>query len=118
MKIQYCGLLATQAASQLLLRLPTGGDAGAGLSVSAHHQASLQQPLWNLQTSKSSGAELPPFKAGNYSIHEQGNSTCATKGERQWTGTIDVSDERRLFYWYFDSRSNPANDPIVIWLNG
>ncbi|KAF4735743.1 hypothetical protein FOZ62_004912, partial [Perkinsus olseni] len=24
----------------------------------------------------------------------------------------------RLFFWFFESRSNPAEDPIILWLNG
>ena len=23
-----------------------------------------------------------------------------------------------LFYWFFESRSNPSTDPLVIWLTG
>jgi cathepsin A (carboxypeptidase C) len=63
-------------------------------------------------------ADLPPYKAGQYTLVEQSNQTCATYGERQWTGTVDVTDEHRLFFWFFDSRNDPENDPVVIWLNG
>lgn len=63
-------------------------------------------------------SNLPPFKAGQFTLTPQGNDTCATYGEDQWTGTIDVTDERRLFFWYFDSRNDPENDPVIIWLNG
>ncbi|KAK2589401.1 hypothetical protein QQS21_012924, partial [Conoideocrella luteorostrata] len=62
--------------------------------------------------------DVPPFKAGQFTKKLQGNETCPTYGESQWTGTIDVTDKHRLFYWYFDSRNDPANDPIIIWMNG
>ena len=58
------------------------------------------------------------FLPGNFTKQQQDGQICKTYGERQWTGTVDVTDQRRLFYWFFDSRHDPENDPIVIWLNG
>lgn len=68
--------------------------------------------------SSSSAAHLPAYKAGQFTLTPQDESTCATYGESQWTGTIDVTDSHRLFYWFFDSRNDPANDPIIVWMNG
>jgi cathepsin A (carboxypeptidase C) len=59
-----------------------------------------------------------PFTAGNYSVKKQDNSICTTNGEDQWTGTVDVTDERRLFFWHIESRNDPANDPVILWMNG
>jgi cathepsin A (carboxypeptidase C) len=59
-----------------------------------------------------------PYRKGKSTVKEQNNDTCVTKGERHWTGTIDVSDQRRLFFWFFNSRDDPDNDPIIIWING
>ena len=58
------------------------------------------------------------FKAGQYTIKKQNDGICTSKGEKQWTGTIDVTDERRLFFWFIDSRSDPTNDPIVVSIGG
>ena len=59
-----------------------------------------------------------PFKAGEFTVRRQNSSICATYGEAQWTGTVDVTDERRLFFWFTESRNDPSNDPIILWLNG
>ncbi|KAJ6520937.1 Alpha/Beta hydrolase protein [Mycena capillaripes] len=26
--------------------------------------------------------------------------------------------DKHLFFWFFESRSSPATDPLVLWLNG
>lgn len=73
-----------------------------------------QRPL----AAASSSVDVPSFKAGQFTLTPQDESTCATYGESQWTGTIDVTDSHRLFFWFFDSRNDPVNDPIIIWMNG
>lgn len=78
-----------------------------------------QRPLAGPKTATaSSSADIPSFRAGQYTLTPQDDSTCATYGESQWTGTIDVTDSHRLFFWFFDSRSDPVNDPVIIWMNG
>ena len=39
---------------------------------------------------------------------------------KQYSGyiTVDEAKKTRLFYWYVESQSNPASDPLVLWLNG
>ncbi|QRW09337.1 Serine carboxypeptidase [Ceratobasidium sp. AG-Ba] len=36
----------------------------------------------------------------------------------QHSGYLDVSDERHIFFWFFEARNNPSTAPVVIWLNG
>ncbi len=31
---------------------------------------------------------------------------------------IDEKTLKQFFYWFFESRSEPSSDPIVLWLNG
>ncbi|KAK6198734.1 carboxypeptidase Y precursor [Scheffersomyces amazonensis] len=37
----------------------------------------------------------------------------------QYTGYLDVDSlDKHFFYWFFESRNDPKNDPIILWLNG
>lgn len=48
----------------------------------------------------------------------QDDTLCPTYGESQWTGTITVDEGHDIFYWFFDSRNDPENDPIIISFAG
>jgi cathepsin A (carboxypeptidase C) len=38
---------------------------------------------------------------------------------KQYSGYLDDDEEdKHLFYWFFESRNDPENDPVVLWLNG
>ncbi|KAL6450496.1 CPY1 Carboxypeptidase Y [Candida maltosa Xu316] len=38
---------------------------------------------------------------------------------KQYSGYLDVEDEdKHFFYYFFESRNDPKNDPIILWLNG
>lgn len=48
----------------------------------------------------------------------QGDRLCPSYGESQWTGSITVGEGQGLFYWFFDSRNDPKNDPVIIFMAG
>lgn len=70
----------------------------------AKEEELLSQAQTNTLKSESSNDDLFPFKPE--------------------TGYIDIWPEdpskagNKMFYWLFDSKSNPDTDPLVIWLQG
>ena len=38
---------------------------------------------------------------------------------KQFTGYFDINEkDKHLFFWFFESRNDPINDPVILWLNG
>ncbi|KAH9975097.1 serine carboxypeptidase [Lactifluus volemus] len=44
--------------------------------------------------------------------------TLCDPSVKQYSGYLDITDGKHLFFWFFESRSNPSKDPLVLWLNG
>jgi len=37
---------------------------------------------------------------------------------KQYSGYLNVADNKHLHYWFVESQKDPANSPVVLWLNG
>ena len=37
---------------------------------------------------------------------------------KSYSGYLDVGDGKDLFFYFFESRSNPKEDPVLMWING
>ncbi|KAI0718401.1 carboxypeptidase C [Cerioporus squamosus] len=37
---------------------------------------------------------------------------------KQVSGYLDIAEDKHLFFWFFEARHNPAEAPLVLWLNG
>ena len=41
-----------------------------------------------------------------------------TEGVNSYSGFLDIAEDKHLFFWFFESRRNPEEDDITLWLNG
>ncbi|KJX93658.1 carboxypeptidase s1 like protein [Zymoseptoria brevis] len=41
-----------------------------------------------------------------------------TPGVNSYSGYIDLAPDMHTFFWFFESRRDPANDDLTLWLNG
>ncbi|KAL9624406.1 MAG: hypothetical protein Q9160_001368 [Pyrenula sp. 1 TL-2023] len=74
--------------------------------------------------------QLPATPSGVQSITSPNNVTIrykepgqsgvceTTPGVNSYSGYVDLAPNVHAFFWFFESRSDPANDPVTLWLNG
>nr|POE54182.1 carboxypeptidase s1 like a [Quercus suber] len=41
-----------------------------------------------------------------------------TPGVNSYSGYVDIAPNVHVFFWFFESRSNPKTDPFTLWMNG
>lgn len=59
-----------------------------------------------------SGAQIRYKEPGKEGVCE------TTPGVNSYAGYIDIAPDAHTFFWFFEARSNPANAPLTLWLNG
>ncbi|KAF5390154.1 hypothetical protein D9757_002924 [Collybiopsis confluens] len=37
---------------------------------------------------------------------------------KQYSGYLDIEEDKHLFFWFFESRNSPKDAPLIMWLNG
>jgi len=53
-----------------------------------------------------------------YQIRVKKTSKICDPDVLQYTGYLDVDNDKHFFFWFFESRSAPETDPLILWLNG
>jgi carboxypeptidase C (cathepsin A) len=41
-----------------------------------------------------------------------------TEGVNSYSGFLDIAEDKHLFFWFFESRRSPEEDPVTLFLNG
>ncbi|KAG6379737.1 peptidase S10 serine carboxypeptidase [Boletus reticuloceps] len=44
--------------------------------------------------------------------------TLCDPSVKQYSGYLDITDDKHLFFWFFEARNSPEDAPVVMWLNG
>ncbi|KAJ6585263.1 serine carboxypeptidase [Mycena capillaripes] len=52
-----------------------------------------------------------------YSLRVKKPTLC-DDSVKQYSGYLDIAEDKHLFFWFFESRASPSTDPLVMWLNG
>ena len=70
------------------------------------------EPPKDLKTVKGHANTTVRFKEVPHGI-------CEThKGVKSFSGYVDTAEDEHMFFWFFESRNDPKNDPLTIWFNG
>lgn len=66
-----------------------------------------------VKTIKSPGGVAIRYKEpGKHGVCE------TTPGVNSYSGYVDLDANTHMFFWFFESRKNPNESPITLWLNG
>ncbi|GJN72373.1 carboxypeptidase Y precursor [Purpureocillium lilacinum] len=65
------------------------------------------------------GASKDALSNYNLRVNKVDPSKLGVDKVKQYSGYLDDDQQdKHLFYWFFESRNDPKNDPVVLWLNG
>lgn len=43
---------------------------------------------------------------------------CPPLQEKMFSGYLEVSNSKYLYYIFVESQNDPINDPLIVWFNG
>ncbi|KAK4987699.1 hypothetical protein LTR50_004447 [Elasticomyces elasticus] len=93
-----------------------------GLETSAYMGASLNTPMKRQNFPANATDVTTIISPTNVTIRYKQPGTAGvcetTPGVNSYSGYIDLAPNMSTFFWFFESRSNPATDQITLWLNG
>ncbi|OAX37709.1 peptidase S10 serine carboxypeptidase [Rhizopogon vinicolor AM-OR11-026] len=81
---------------------------------STHNQASVQTDSFGKNETSYDVVSYPSFV--DHQLRVTQPNLCDTV--KQYSGYLDITDGNHIFFWFFESRSSPTEDPLVLWLNG
>tara|TARA_B100000513_G_scaffold165649_1_gene81792 strand:+ start:566 stop:2017 length:1452 start_codon:yes stop_codon:yes gene_type:complete len=64
------------------------------------------------------GARRPEYSASQESFEIRSLPGAPPISWRQFAGYIDVGSRGSLYFWFVESQSAPASDPLLLWTNG
>eukprot|EP00756_Hemistasia_phaeocysticola_P042012 Hpha_TRINITY_DN16946_c2_g1::TRINITY_DN16946_c2_g1_i6::g.54505::m.54505 len=56
--------------------------------------------------------------AGGIPVTSKDMSGVGPETVTNFAGYVTVNQTRNLFYWFFESRNDPTNDPFILWMTG
>lgn len=63
--------------------------------------------------------QMQKFKSHQLRIKKNLPESLGVDQVAQYSGYLDILEQdKHFFYWFFESRNDPANDPVILWLNG
>ncbi|KAJ3317249.1 hypothetical protein HDV06_001820 [Boothiomyces sp. JEL0866] len=119
MKIQL--LIATSFASIVTNQYHNLFDQTLSIKKNTHHSELIKQEtkITTLSTGKKQKWHVythPSFS--KYSLRIKEDISLCDSNVKQIAGYLDTDDDDHFFFWFFESRSKPETDPLVLWLNG
>ncbi|KAI4689380.1 uncharacterized protein J4E88_002732 [Alternaria novae-zelandiae] len=94
------------------------------LSSLALQAAAVSQKQWakrsdHLYLPKETSDYKTATAPNNVTIRYKNPGICeTTPGVDSYSGYVDLTPDVHVFFWFFESRNDPASDPFTLWLNG